>query len=103
MTRTDMLPTYAHFIDGRPHPPSSGLSLPTENPYTGAVWAQIARGNEADANAAVEAAQRAFTEGPWPALTPSERGRLLWRLADLITANAPRLAEIGRASCRERV
>ena len=94
MTRTDSLPTYAHYIDGQPHPPSSGLFLPTEDPYTGAAWAQIARGNEADANAAVDAAHRAFTDGPWPALTASERGRLLWRLGDLITAHAPRLAEI---------
>ncbi|MDO9357310.1 MAG: aldehyde dehydrogenase family protein, partial [Solirubrobacteraceae bacterium] len=38
----------------------------------------------------------AFEHGAWPALTASERGRMLWRLADLITANAPRLAEIER-------
>ena len=85
---------YHHYIDGTEVPPSSGEFLPTENPYTGKVWAEIARGNRADADAAVAAAQRAFSAGPWPALTPSERGRMLWRLGDLVVANATRLAEI---------
>src|SRR6185369_2864331 len=85
---------YDHYIDGADVAPSSGEFLPTENPYTGKVWAEIARGNRADAEAAVTAARRAFTSGAWPALTPSERGRMLWRLADLVTANAERLAVI---------
>ena len=85
---------YEHYIDGVAVAPSSGEFLPTENPYTGKVWAEIARGNRSDAEAAVTAAQRAFSSGPWPALTPSERGRMLWRLGDLIVAHAPRLAEI---------
>ena len=85
---------YEHYIDGAAVAPSSGEYLPTENPYTGKVWAEIARGNRADAEAAVAAAQRAFSAGAWPALTPSERGRMLWRLGDLVVANAPRLAEI---------
>ncbi len=85
---------YQHHIDGAAAAPASGRYLPTEDPYTGHAWAEIARGDAADAAAAVAAAKRAFEQGDWPALTPSERGRLLWRLADLVTAHAPRLAEI---------
>jgi aldehyde dehydrogenase (NAD+) len=85
---------YQHYIDGAHVAPSSGQFLPTENPYTGKVWAEIARGDRADAEAAVSAAQRAFESGAWPALTASERGRMLWRLGDLVIANAPRLADI---------
>jgi len=62
---------YDHYIDGADVAPSSGEFLPTENPYTGKVWAEIARGNRADAEAAVAAARRAFTSGAWPALMPS--------------------------------
>ena len=65
---------YDHYIDGADVAPSSGEFLPTENPYTGQAWAEIARGNRADAEAAVAAAQRAFSSGAWPALTASERG-----------------------------
>jgi acyl-CoA reductase-like NAD-dependent aldehyde dehydrogenase len=94
MTSADGWVRYDHYIDGASVPPASGEYLPTENPFSGKVWAEIARGNAADARAAAEAAQRAFTSGPWPELSPSERGRLLWRLGDLVIANAPRLAEI---------
>ncbi|NUZ08061.1 aldehyde dehydrogenase [Piscinibacter koreensis] len=96
MTSSQELPRYAHYIDGKEVPPSSGEYLPTEDPFTGAAWAQVPRGNRADAEAAVEAAQRAFAAGAWPEMTPSERGRLLWRLGDLIVENAARLAEIER-------
>ena len=88
------LPRYAHHIDGQDVAPSSGQWLPTENPYTGQVWAEVARGNEADADAAVEAAARAFADASWAGLTASERGRLLFRLSELIAQHAPRLAEI---------
>jgi aldehyde dehydrogenase (NAD+) len=88
------LPRYEHYIDGAAVAPATGEYLPTENPYTGQVWAEIARGNAADAERAVQAASRAFESGRWPELTPSERGRLLWKLADLVTANAERLALI---------
>jgi acyl-CoA reductase-like NAD-dependent aldehyde dehydrogenase len=88
------LPRYDHYIDGASVPPASGDYLPTDNPWTGETWAQVARGNAADAVRAVEAAQRAFESGAWPSLTPSERGRLLWKLGDLVVEHAPRLAEI---------
>jgi acyl-CoA reductase-like NAD-dependent aldehyde dehydrogenase len=94
MTSVDTLQRYEHYIDGSSAAPGSGEYLPTDDPYTGQTWAFIARGNGDDANAAVQAAHRAFSEGEWPGLTASERGRLLWRLSDLIAANAPRLAAI---------
>jgi aldehyde dehydrogenase (NAD+) len=90
------LPVYGHYIDGKTVAPASGEHMPTEDPFTGRTWAHIARGNRDDVAMAVDAARRAFREGPWPALTASERGRLLWRLADAITANADRLAEVER-------
>ncbi len=96
MTPHDTLPRYEHFIDGAAQAPSSGDYLPTDDPFTGKTWGWIARGNHSDAERAVKAARTAFEVGAWPALTASERGRMLWRLADLITANAPRLAEIER-------
>src|SRR5262249_1008024 len=57
-------------------------------------WAQIPRCTAADVNRAVEAADRAFNTGPWPALTATARGNLLFKLADLVTENAQALADI---------
>lgn len=88
------LPRYAHFIEGATVPPAGGRYLDTDNPYTGRAWAQIARGDAADVDAAVESAAHALESGRWPAMTPTQRGHSLWKLADLITAHAPRLAEI---------
>jgi len=90
------LPSFDHFVDGASRPPASGEYFPTEDPYSGRDWARIARGSPPDVDAAVEAAHRAASGGAWPALSPSERGRLLWRLGDAIIANAARLAEIER-------
>ena len=95
------LPRFGHYIDGAVVEPVAGAYLPTDNPYTGKAWATIARGNRADAEAAVTAAERAFDDGAWPALTPSERGRLLWRLGDSCQANAERLARDRAARQRQ--
>lgn len=92
------LPKYDLYIDGAVVPPASGEYFPTENPYSGEAWALIARGGKADVDAAVAAARRAFTEGEWPKLTPSARGKLLRKLADLVIDNAARIAEI---ECRD--
>ena len=88
------LPRFGHYIDGAVVEPAGGAYLPTDNPYTGQTWATIARGTAADVEAAVAAADRAFNDGAWPALTPSERGRLLWKLGELVQANAEKLALI---------
>src|SRR4029079_13332055 len=93
---TGALPEYGHYIDGNSAAPSSGEHMLTDDPFTGRAWARIARGTRVDVEAAVGAAGRAFRDGRWPAMTASERGRLLWRLADAVTANAERLAEVER-------
>ena len=95
MQVSEQLRRYDHHIDGASVPPGSREYLPTEDPYTGKAWALIARGTLADAHAAVEAADSAF-HGPWSRLSATERGHLLWKLADLVQATAPRLAEIER-------
>jgi len=88
------LPKYGNFIDGQCIPPVADRYLATENPFSGLQWALIGRGSEKDVELAVDAADRALRSGPWPRLTPSERGRLLWKLGDAVLANAERLAEI---------
>ena len=60
-------------------------------PYMRQLWDE----REAKSRAAVEAADRAF-HGPWSRLTATERGHRLWKLGELIQANAARLAETGR-------
>ena len=82
--------TYDLYIDGRPEKPASGEYFDTDNPYTGEVWASIARGNAADVERAVAAATRALPV--WNALKPADRGRLLLRVADLIDHDAEALA-----------
>ncbi len=68
----------------------------TVNPATGEVLTQIAEGSAADVDRAVEAARRAFEdrEGPWRKMTSSERGRLTWKLADLLEKNIDEFAEL---------
>ncbi|HEY7351190.1 MAG TPA: aldehyde dehydrogenase family protein [Terriglobales bacterium] len=62
----------------------SGKTFPTYDPSTGEVLAQVAEGDRADIDLAVKAARKAFDEGPWRKMTASERGRLIWKLGDLI-------------------
>ncbi|QBD81666.1 aldehyde dehydrogenase family protein [Ktedonosporobacter rubrisoli] len=71
---------------------ASGKTFETLNPATGQVLANVAEGDAEDINRAVAAARKAFESGPWPKLTPSQRGRLLWKLSDLIEQNAEELA-----------
>jgi phenylacetaldehyde dehydrogenase len=71
---------------------ASGKTFPTYNPATGEVLAEIAEGDREDIDQAVKAARRAFDSGPWRKLTASERGRLIWKLADLLEANRDEFA-----------
>ncbi len=86
------LPTQ-HLIDGRTCPTGDGRTLPSHDPGTGRVFAHFAAGGAADVDAAVHAAGRAL-HGPWAALRPAQRGALLHQVAELIRANAARLAVV---------
>lgn len=89
-----MMQTYKMFIDGHWVDSASGEVFETQNPFTGETWASIPKGGKDDAERAVLAAHKAFTSGPWPKLTASDRGHLLRRLGDLIAENAEHLARI---------
>lgn len=80
------------FIDGKFVDAHDGALFDVENPATGKVIARAAAGSASDIDAAVRAARRAFDEGPWSTMPPSERARLLWRLSDAIEARAAELA-----------
>lgn len=86
--------TYNHFINNQYVEPAEGEWMDTINPYTGEAWARVPKGSSKDVDRAVEAAKRAMAEGPYAKMTPSERGKMMLRLADLVAANAERLAEI---------
>jgi phenylacetaldehyde dehydrogenase len=73
---------------------SSGKTFPTYNPATGEVLAQVAEGDRDDVEQAVRAARKAFDNGPWRKMTASERGRLVWKLGDLIEQHAEEFAYI---------
>src|SRR5450631_1477859 len=82
------------FIDGQLTDAASGKTFETPNPATGETLARIAEGDAEDINRAVRAARRAFEDGPWSRMTPSERGRIIWRIGDLILEHVDELAEI---------
>jgi phenylacetaldehyde dehydrogenase len=72
----------------------AGGELETVNPSTGAVFARVAQAEAADVDRAVAAARAAFEEGPWPRMKPRERAAALWRLGDLILADAAEMARV---------
>lgn len=90
----ESLPKLSMYIDGQWAAPASGEYIETVDPFTGAPWALIPRGNADDADRAIQAAHRAFTQGPWGKMHPTERARIIQRFATLIEEHADSLAEI---------
>jgi aldehyde dehydrogenase (NAD+) len=82
------------FVGGQWRSPASGETYPTINPANEEVSAQVAMGDERDVDAAIQAARRAFDHGPWPRMAAAERARVLWKLADLISANLDEMARL---------
>src|SRR6201986_2522706 len=82
------------FINGQWVDAASGKSFETPNPATGQTLATVAEGDAEDINRAVAAARAAFDDGPWGRITPSERGRIIWRIGDLILEHAEELAQL---------
>jgi phenylacetaldehyde dehydrogenase len=73
---------------------ASGKTFPVYDPSTGNILAHVAEADAADVDEAVKSARHAFDEGPWPRMSPSERGRLIWKLADLIEKHAEEFATL---------
>ncbi|HEX4148559.1 MAG TPA: aldehyde dehydrogenase family protein, partial [Pirellulales bacterium] len=82
------------FIGGNWVPAASGKTFETVNPATEEVIAQVAEGDAADVEAAVAAARDAFENGPWSTMDARDRGRLMYKLADLIEEEADELAAL---------
>jgi len=88
------LPELKLLIGNRWVAAESGRTFATINPSTGEAICQVAEADAVDVDAAVHAAREAFEHGPWRTMNASARGRLLYRLADLIEANAEGLAQL---------
>src|ERR1700758_4320207 len=81
-------------INGKWAEAASGKTFPTYDPSTGEVLARVAEGDREDIDRAVKAARAAFDTGPWSRMTASERGRAIWKLADLIEQHLQEFAEL---------
>jgi len=85
---------YGMIIGGLEVPARSGKTLDIRNPATGRVFATVPSAAADDVADAVAAAKTAFESGPWPAMTVSERCKLLTKFADAIDRHLPRLVEL---------
>lgn len=81
-------------IDGQWRDAGTGDTFETLDPASGQVLALLAEGTADDVDAAVASARQALTSPEWRGLTPSARGKLLWKIADLIDAHVEELAEL---------
>ena len=81
-------------INGKWVNAKSGKTFPTYDPSTGEVLAKVAEGDKADIEEAVKAARAAFEKGPWRKMTASERGKLMWKLADLLEKHTEEFAQL---------
>ncbi|MBD9597344.1 aldehyde dehydrogenase [Ensifer sp. ENS05] len=85
---------FKNTVNGLACESSTGRWLASVNPYTGEEWAEIPLCGSDDAIAAIEAAHKAFTKGPWSTMSATNRGKLLRRFGDLIARDAEKLATI---------
>ena len=81
-------------INGKWVEAASGKTFATYNPATGEVLAQVAEGDREDIDRAVKAARAAFESGPWAKMPPAARGKLIWKLADLIEKHLEEFAQL---------
>ena len=85
---------YKYFHSNEWHEPISNKWFNSENPANGKVWATVPDCSKKDIDMAVQAAKKAFYDGPWGKLMPAERGRVLRKIGDVISKNADRIGAI---------
>jgi phenylacetaldehyde dehydrogenase len=81
-------------IDGRWQNAQAGEVFEVFDPATENVIAHVAHCKKADVDLAVAAARKAFDTGPWASMSPSARGKILWKIGDLILENLEELAQL---------
>jgi acyl-CoA reductase-like NAD-dependent aldehyde dehydrogenase len=86
--------TYQNYIGGRDVAAADGRTFTAFNPTTGAVWGTFALAGPQEVDRAVTAADAAFRSGPWGALSPTRRGRLLMKWGEKVAEHADRIAAI---------
>jgi aldehyde dehydrogenase (NAD+) len=89
-----MVETYKLSIGGQPTDAETGQTFDSIDPSTGEPFAKVAKGGPEDARRAVEAARKAFDEGPWPRMRGRDRAQYLMKAADLVKQNAKHLADL---------
>jgi acyl-CoA reductase-like NAD-dependent aldehyde dehydrogenase len=95
-TTSDSPRKYQLFIDGKWVDAESGKTFTTPNPATGETLAEVAEADKADVDKAVAAARKAY-EGKWGKMSARDRGRLLYKLSQIIEARSRELAELETA------
>ena len=88
------MPHYSLFIDGQWCEGAEGQTMQSINPAIGQPWASFACASSSDVERAVTAARRALQDSEWRDMTATERGKLLYRLAELIERDAQKIGEI---------
>jgi len=83
--------------------PVEGKTFTTLNPATGEVIAKVAEGTGRDVDIAVKAARAALENGPWARMDAADRGKLMFKLADLIEENAEELATLESLNCGKTI
>jgi acyl-CoA reductase-like NAD-dependent aldehyde dehydrogenase len=92
-TATERLLEFELLIGGRQVAAASGATYDSVDPFTGRPWARVPDAGAADVDLAVSAAREALN-GPWGQLTATARGKLLWRLGEIVAREAENLAEL---------
>jgi betaine-aldehyde dehydrogenase len=83
-----------NFVDGRWQKAHSGDVLDVENPASGDVFTTIPASRKSDIDEAVQSARRSFQSGVWSQAVPAHRGRVLWKLSELIREHLEELAQL---------
>ena len=88
------LENYQMYIGGEWVDATGEKTFESLNPANGEAWSTVPEATEHDVDRAVQAAHKAFIDGPWPAMTPTQRGKLLRRLADLLAERSELLGRV---------
>ncbi|MEM1129655.1 MAG: aldehyde dehydrogenase family protein, partial [Pseudomonadota bacterium] len=86
--------THHMFINNKKVLAKSGKTFDVFNPADGKKIAEVPEGGPEDVDDAVRAARAAFESGPWARMSPVDRGKIVWRLGDLIEAHSEELAQL---------